>query len=137
MISSERLFERMRSSHRNVVNARAFLAARLFDVLVGDRDRHRDQWRWGRFSPTELNAPWEPIPRDRDMPFSRFEGLGPWIVRGALPQTTTFGRSYPPMVWLNWNAREIDRLLLVGLERAAWDSAARLLQAQITRRGHR
>lgn len=132
VISSERLFERMRSNHRNVVNAQAFLAARLFDVLVGDRDRHRDQWRWGRFSPTEPNAPWEPIPRDRDMPFSRFEGLGPWIVRGALPQTTTFARRYPPMVWLNWNAREIDRLLLVGLERPAWDSAARLLQAQIT-----
>lgn len=132
VISSERLFERMRNNHVNVVNARAFLAARLFDILVGDRDRHRDQWRWGRFSPTEVNAPWEPIPRDRDMPFSRFEGLGPWIVRGALPQSTTFGRRYPPMVWLNWNAREIDRLLLVGLERPAWDSAAQLLRSQIT-----
>ncbi|MGH7713877.1 MAG: BamA/TamA family outer membrane protein, partial [Gemmatimonadaceae bacterium] len=131
VISSERLFERLRNNHENVVNARAFLAARLFDILIGDRDRHRDQWRWGRFS-NERNAPWEPIPRDRDMPFSRFEGLGPWVVRGAVPQTVTFGRRYPDMVWLNWNAREIDRLLLVTLTRPAWDSAARTLQAQIT-----
>ncbi|MEW5915457.1 MAG: hypothetical protein AB1762_03585 [Gemmatimonadota bacterium] len=131
VISSERLFERMRNNHENRVNARAFLAARLFDILVGDRDRHRDQWRWGRFS-SERDAPWEPIPRDRDMPFARFEGLGPYVVRGAVPQLTTFNSRYPDMVWLNWNAREIDRLLLVPLGRAAWDSAAAMLQAQIS-----
>ncbi|MGQ0639877.1 MAG: BamA/TamA family outer membrane protein, partial [Gemmatimonadaceae bacterium] len=131
VISSERLFERLRNNHENVVNARAFLAARLFDILVGDRDRHRDQWRWGRFSEAP-NAPWDPIPRDRDMPFARFEGLGPYIVRGANPQLITFGSGYPDMVWLNWNAREIDRLLLSDLERSAWDSAAKLLQSQLT-----
>lgn len=131
VISSERLFERLRGNHRNVVDARAFLSARLFDILVGDRDRHRDQWRWGRFAILP-NAPWEPIPRDRDMPFARFEGLGPWIVRGALPQLVTFGANYPDMVWLNWNAREIDRLLLTELEWTAWDSLARSLQSQLS-----
>jgi hypothetical protein len=131
VISSERMFERMRKSHENVVDARAFLAARLFDVLVGDRDRHRDQWRWARFS-EEPHAPWEPIPRDRDMPFARFEGLGPWLVRGAVPQLVTFTKKYPDMVWLNWNAREIDRRLLVGLERPVWDSVAHALQMQIS-----
>jgi hypothetical protein len=131
VISSERLFERLRNNHENAVNARAFLAARLFDILVGDRDRHRDQWRWGRFS-SAPNAPWEPIPRDRDMPFARFEGLGPYIVRGANPQLITFSDRYPDMVWLNWNAREIDRLLLSELERPAWDSAAATLQSQLT-----
>jgi hypothetical protein len=131
VISSERMFERMRKNHENVVDARAFLAARLFDVLVGDRDRHRDQWRWARFS-EEPHAPWEPIPRDRDMPFARFEGLGPWLVRGAVPQLVTFSEHYPDMVWLNWNAREIDRRLLVSLERPVWDSVARALQTQIS-----
>ena len=131
VISSERLFERMRSDHKTVVDARAFLAARMFDIWVGDRDRHRDQWRWARFSITP-NAPWEPIPRDRDMPFARFEGLGPWIVRGAVPQLVTFSKSYPDMVWLNWNAREIDRLLLSELEWSSWDSVTKALQAQLT-----
>lgn len=131
VISSEKLFERMRKNHENLVDARAYLAARLFDVLVGDRDRHRDQWRWARFS-GERNALWEPIPRDRDMPFARFEGLGPWVVRGAVPQLVTFTPRYPDMVWLNWNAREIDRRLLVGLERTVWDSVARALRRQIS-----
>ncbi len=131
VISSERLFERLRSDPDEHVNSRAFLAARLFDILVGDRDRHRDQWRWGRFS-TERNAPWEPIPRDRDMPFARFEGLGPYVVRGAAPQMVTFSRRYPDMVWLNWNAREIDRLLLSTLDQPTWDSVTSALQAQLS-----
>ncbi len=131
VISSERLFERLRVDHGNRVDARAFLAARMFDILVGDRDRHRDQWRWGRFSIVP-NAPWEPIPRDRDMPFARFEGLGPYLVRGAVPQLVTFSKRYPDMVWLNWNAREIDRLLLSELDWSAWDSVTKKLQLQLT-----
>jgi hypothetical protein len=131
VVSSARLFERMQRDPDNAVNARAFLTARLFDILVGDRDRHRDQWRWGRFSsgPSQL---WEPIPRDRDFPFARFEGVGSVLMRGAMPQLVTFTKSYPDMVWLNWNAREIDRRLLVSLERPVWDSVARELQLQVT-----
>ncbi len=131
VISSERLFERMRKSSSNVPDTRAYLAARLLDILVGDRDRHRDQWRWGRFSSRD-GALWEPIPRDRDMPFAKFEGLGPWVIRGIVPQLVTFGSTYPDMVWLNWNAREIDRRLLSSLEWSAWDSAVTRLQSQLT-----
>ncbi len=131
VVSSEKLFERMREKHTNIPDARSYLAARLFDVLVGDRDRHRDQWRWGRFS-EEKGALWEPIPRDRDMPFARFEGIGPWAIRGFVPQLVTFTSKYPDMVWLNWNGREIDRRLLVGLEGPVWDSVAARLQRQMS-----
>ncbi|MEO7962866.1 MAG: hypothetical protein ABIT38_03050, partial [Gemmatimonadaceae bacterium] len=131
VVSSERLFEHLRKSHEHRVDTHAYLAARLFDIVVGDRDRHRDQWRWGRFS-ADKNAMWEPIPRDRDMPFAKFEGAGPWAIRGFAPQMVSFDAKYPSMVWLNWNAREIDRRLLVGLSRAEWESAVRELQAQLS-----
>lgn len=131
VISSDKLFDRMKKSPATRVDTRAYLAARLFDVWVGDRDRHRDQWRWGRFSGAS-DAMWEPIPRDRDMPFARFEGWGPWLVRGFAPQMVTFSEDYPAMVWLNWNAREIDRRLLAGLDRATWDSVASALQVQLS-----
>jgi len=131
VISSDKLFDKMRKTPDTKVDARAYLAARLFDVWVGDRDRHRDQWRWGRFSAAP-DAKWEPIPRDRDMPFARFEGWGPWLVRGFAPQMVTFSEDYPAMVWLNWNGREIDRRLLASLDRAAWDSVAQALQVQLS-----
>ncbi len=131
VIGSEQLFERMAAGPDVVVDARAFLAARLFDVFVGDRDRHRDQWRWARFR-AGRDAPWEPIPRDRDMAFVKHDGLLLSIARGVAPQLAGFGPSYPPMVWLNWNGREIDRRLLVGLDRPVWDSVATALRAQLT-----
>jgi hypothetical protein len=129
--STERLFERMMKNGRTRVDTRAFLAARLFDIFVGDRDRHRDQWRWATFAEGD-DAVWEPIPRDRDMAFVKHEGLFPTLARQVLPQIVTFDDRYPRMVNLNWNAREMDRRLLVGLERPVWDSAARVLQSQLT-----
>ena len=51
---------------------RAFLKARLFDMMIGDWDRHRRQWRWAKF---ERRAGWQPIPEDRDTAFSRYEGV--------------------------------------------------------------
>ena len=46
--SSEKLFERITEHADETVDSRAFLAARLFDMFVGDWDRHPDQWRWAR-----------------------------------------------------------------------------------------
>jgi hypothetical protein len=131
VISTERLFERMTKSPATRVDARAYLQARLFDVFVGDRDRHRDQWRWARFGPEDSVA-WQPIPRDRDMAFARNDGLVLSIARGSYPQLVTFKKNYPSMLGLNWNAREIDRRLLPALERAVWDSVARELQLVLT-----
>ena len=131
VISSENLLERLSKNSNTRVHTRAFLAARLFDVFVGDRDRHRDQWRWAQFGDDE-NAPWEPIPRDRDMAFVRHEGVFPRLAKQFLPQIVSFDEDYPEMARLNWNAREMDRRLLVALERPVWDSVAQALEAQLT-----
>jgi hypothetical protein len=131
VISSERLFAKLQKSAATRVDLPAFLAARLFDVFVGDRDRHRDQWRWARFG-AEGDAPWEPVPRDRDMAFATNEGMLLSVARSWYPQFVTFEPAYPSMLGLNWNAREIDRRLLSGLGRPVWDSVAGALQAQLT-----
>lgn len=131
VISTERLFERMAKSPATRVDARAYLEARLFDIFVGDRDRHRDQWRWARFGPEDSVA-WQPIPRDRDMAFARNDGLVLSIARGSYPQLVTFKKDYPSMLGLNWNAREIDRRILPALEWAVWDSVARALQGVLS-----
>ena len=131
VISSERLFDKMRKSPDTRIDTRAYLAARLFDVVVGDRDRHRDQWRWATFREGS-GAVWEPVPRDRDFAFVKHDGVLLAVARGWYPQLVSFDRGYPAMEGLNWNGREIDRRLLVGLERPVWDSVARDLQARLT-----
>ena len=43
------LFERLERRSDERVDARAYLRARLMDVLIGDWDRHLEQWRWARY----------------------------------------------------------------------------------------
>src|SRR5439155_1649161 len=75
---------------------------------------------------------WRPIPRDRDQAFSRLDGFLPWLARYYHPDVVSFGRTYPDMVGLNWDARALDRRLLTDLERPVWDSTAAALQVQLT-----
>ncbi|MGH7535785.1 MAG: hypothetical protein ACREMG_09380, partial [Gemmatimonadales bacterium] len=75
---------------------------------------------------------WVPIPRDRDQAFVRFDGLMLVIARGTAPQLVKFGHGYPGMLGLTWNGRDLDRRLLVSLERATFDSVASDLQGRLT-----
>src|SRR2546426_1051592 len=71
--STQKVWDRLTADSRDRVDSRALLAARLVDVLVGDWDRHPDQWRWARFDEAGVHV-WRPIPRDRDQAFSRLDG---------------------------------------------------------------
>ena len=130
--SSEKLFERITEHPGETVDARAFLAARLFDVFVGDWDRHPDQWRWARTGNTPADQ-WQPIPRDRDWAFMKLDGVAWSLARFAYPypQFVSFDAKYDDIRWLTWNARVLDRRLLSELPRSVWDSVAKALQAKL------
>ena len=129
IIKHDELYKRIAANPREAVDTRAFLKARLFDILIGDWDRHRDQWRWARFAE---GGPWVPIPDDRDQAFSRYEGLVLGLARARLPFLQVYGRSYPGMKGLTWNGREQDRQLLAGMERPAYAEVAAELKSEIT-----
>lgn len=132
IVSTDDLFERLDTDPTNRVDVRAYLTARLVDVLIGDWDRHRGQWRWARFS-AEPNV-WVPIPEDRDQAFARFDGLFLHLARVHAPQLVKFGKTIPGMLGMAWNGRDVDRRLLAGLEQPAWDSVAAALVARMTDR---
>jgi hypothetical protein len=119
VVNSERLMARIREHPEESVDAGRYLAARLVDFFLGDWDRHRGQWRWGRRTD---NAPWEPIPTDRDQALARYDGLLLSLAREkSAPQLTNFGGSIP-VAGLTWNGRDLDRLILPRLSRSVWDS---------------
>lgn len=65
-------------SYDNRVDANIFLRARMLDLLMGDWDRHEDQWRWA----PEKNGKgktYTAVPRDRDQVFHVTQGLFPSI----------------------------------------------------------
>jgi hypothetical protein len=131
VLNATHMFERLDRGPEDRIDARAFLAARLMDMLMGDRDRHRDQFRWALIDSLGRTR-WQPISRDHDEAFVKIDG--PILERAAsyYPPLITFADHYPPFDRLNWHAREIDRRFLVELDRHAWDSVATALQATLT-----
>jgi hypothetical protein len=131
VISTSKLLKELEDSPNDRADAARFLTARLVDVLVGDWDRHQDQWRWARYDDTRPYR-WIPIPRDRDQAFARYDGLLLTVARASAPQLVRFGPDYAGMLGQTWNGRDLDRWILVPLERTAWDSVAAALQARLT-----
>ncbi len=130
LANTKKLFEHLERSSRHRVDSRAFLAARLMDVFIGDWDRHQDQWRWARFDSAGVHW-WRPIPRDRDQAFARLDGLLVWLTGFYQPQVVGFGDNYPSIWRLTFAGQVPDRRLLVDLERPVWDSVAKALQARL------
>jgi hypothetical protein len=131
IIDSDELFNRIQAGADNRVDTRELLTARMFDLLIGDWDRHRGQWNWARFDEASVTR-WVPIPEDRDQAFVRFDGLLLSMARTTTPQLVNFGDSYPDMLGLTWNGRELDRRFLVELDADVWDAVVSELQARLT-----
>lgn len=130
--STPKLLELLEPNPSHRVDSRAFLTARLMDLYVGDWDRHWDQWRWARFDDEAGAHWWQPIPRDRDQAFARFDGVIPWIARVYREELVGFRERYPRIFRLAWTGRALDRRFLTDLERPVWDSTARALQVRLS-----
>ncbi|MBO6533927.1 MAG: metallophosphoesterase, partial [Muricauda sp.] len=70
------LMDKLREDEEYSIDQKEYAKARLFDIMIGDWDRHVDQWRWAEFETEEGNKVYKPIARDRDQVFSRWgDGL--------------------------------------------------------------
>jgi hypothetical protein len=131
IIDSDSLLSLINSDPDEQVDARAFLAARLMDMLLNDWDRHPGQWKWAQMQSSPPTA-WIAIPRDRDKTFISSGGVLIGLAGRARPTLYAFNGSYPGVQALTWNSLEFDRRLLEGLEKPAWDSVAAELVRRIT-----
>jgi hypothetical protein len=127
-ISGEEMWKRLEEGPAVRADSRAYLKARLIDQLVGDWDRHRNQWRWARVAGRER---WQPIPEDRDQAFARFEGLVIAYLRPTLPLLVKFGDDYSRLEGLTFDGWDVDKRILADLERPAWRETAREVQAAL------
>ena len=78
IVKSNKLFRNLYKDKSHSVDAREFVRARLFDIMVGDWSRHEDNWKWAAFIDGEETI-YRPIPRDRDMVYSKWDGILPSI----------------------------------------------------------
>ncbi|HEU0301515.1 MAG TPA: BamA/TamA family outer membrane protein, partial [Longimicrobium sp.] len=128
---TEGFLDDLEDSPVNRLDSRAYLAARLMDVYMGDWDRHEDQWRWARFDRGDLRL-WRPIPRDRDNAFVNHEGVLLSLARAKFIRNVRFDDEFPSLTGLTVQAEPLDRRLLSDLPRPVWDSVTAGLQARLT-----
>jgi hypothetical protein len=102
--STHDIIEKIRKDEKYKIDEDAFVRARLFDMLVGDWDRHQDQWRWAQFDKANGDKYYRPIPRDRDQVFSNFDGALLDVVRaisGATRQLQVYDEKLEHIKWMN------------------------------------
>jgi hypothetical protein len=131
ILDSDTVRERLNTDPGTKVDVRGLLTAREMDLLIGDNDRHPDQWKWARYGKKD-EAPLEPIAVDRDHAFVNYGGVLMRIARFVMPSLVTYDSRYPDPLGLFANADEFDRRMLASLDKSVWDSVATSLQQRIT-----
>ena len=114
------------------VDAARYLAARLLDILMGDPFRDARNWRWGRLDQADGGTSWHPIAVRQEAAFVRPDGLDARLLQAFLAVLVTYSEKPPNVARLTLQGYDLDRPLLVALERAAWDSVAAGLSERLT-----
>jgi hypothetical protein len=133
IISTDKVLERLAEDPDNRVDQTFVVKSRLFDLVIGDWDRHDDQWRWA-VAKNKKQEIYRPIPRDRDQAFFYSDGrlARLWSRRWILPKFEGFRDEVSWTPGFMFNARYFDRSFLNGLARDQWIAEATRLQKSLT-----
>lgn len=121
--NTEKTQKKLQDDNDNRVDQKMVLRARLLDMLVGDWDRHEDQWRWERIE-SDTGIVYEPVPRDRDQVYYDGYGVFPWLLSKHLlmAKFQSYGNKIISIGRWNRNARYFDRYFLNGLNEQDWET---------------
>lgn len=135
IISTLDVVEAMMEDKDHRVDQDFTLRNRLFDILIGDWDRHDDQFRWAQFEQEEDKKIYRPIPRDRDQVFAKYDGLFLSILKRmspALKRLRNFKSTVPHIKWLVDNSKYFDASFLNEVEEKDFVREAEWLQTHLT-----
>ncbi|MEZ4953062.1 MAG: hypothetical protein R2825_05755 [Saprospiraceae bacterium] len=138
IVSTGKLLEERIESDDAVIDQSMMLRCRLFDLIIGDWDRHPDQWRWST-QPIEGSDRilYQPIPRDRDQAFSKYGGMVFYAGRLVVPFLRT-ASAYDDKInrweakWLPYQSRDVDEFFLNELTWEDWEKEVEHVQKNLT-----
>jgi len=133
--STADVFELLNKDEKYRIDQDSYVRARMFDMLIGDWDRHQDQWRWAEFVDSDGNHLFKPIPRDRDQVFSNFDGAVFATLRtlvGITKQFATYDDNLDNVKWFNTAATYLDRSLAQKSGKDVWIAQAKYIQDNLT-----
>lgn len=133
--STDDLLEKLRRDEKYRLNEESYIRARVFDMLIGDWDRHHDQWRFAQHDNDNGTVSFEPIPRDRDQVYANFDGGLLDVVRtlfNTSRQFQVYGEELKHTKWFNAAGIKLDRALIQNHGKEAWIQQAAAIQNVIT-----
>ena len=115
------------------VDEKAFMRARMFDMLIGDWDRHQDQWRWGEHK-IDGKVVYRPIPRDRDQAFAKYDGSLLLLLMKMPPllHMKKFTADLKSIKWFNRNGHPLDLAFVTKAQEKDWVEQARYVAGNLS-----
>jgi hypothetical protein len=135
IISTMDLFEEIHKDEKTSIDQEGYIKARLFDMLIGDWDRHQDQWRWMKFKEGKKTV-YHALPRDRDQAYSMMsDGFLLSTVVGLSPGTRLL-RSYSPdlkdVKGVTIEPYPLDKAFLLDADKSVWNTQVAYIQKNVT-----
>jgi hypothetical protein len=116
------------------IDARYYLRARLFDMLIGDWSRHEDNWRWAQYKEGDVKI-YQAVPRDRDNVFYKLnDAIIPWLFMrtGLKKHFQTYSDNLTKLEELNTSGRNLDETILGELTYQDWVEVADSVRLALT-----
>lgn len=131
--NTAKMYRKLTDDNDNTFDGPALLKAKALDVLIGDWDRHDDQWRW-KAEKTEKGIVYSPVPRDRDQVFFGSDGFIQRYTQTSslLPMMQGYERNIKNINWFLWEGREINSRLTAKINEAEWDKTVQDFCASLT-----
>jgi hypothetical protein len=108
------------------------VAARLVDLMLGDRDRSPAHWLWGLRHLAGGDSIWTPIAMRQEEALLHADGWSRVLLSIYQPGYGILDARMPDVRGLSMKSSDFDRPLLARLEKPVWDSVAGALRAALT-----
>ncbi|MCG2617445.1 BamA/TamA family outer membrane protein [Terrimonas sp. NA20] len=131
--NSEKMKKNLQKDNDNTIQAKELLRARMLDALLGDWDRHEDQWRWFDTEKGKEKT-YAGIPRDRDQVLHLTQGLLPKLASSGfiLPTLRDFDSKLSHVKWVLFKTRFVNAYPEMQFTRDEWKKQAEKFAGQVT-----
>ncbi|UWX59183.1 metallophosphoesterase [Chryseobacterium oranimense] len=133
IVSTDDVLKNFSKNYKYSVDRESYIRARIFDMLIGDWDRHSDQWRWAEYQNGD-QVVYKPIPKDRDQAFSKYDGAAFKVIMNvpAIRHMKTFKDDIKNVKWMNMEPYPLDLVFLKGASQEEWTAQAKYIQEHLT-----
>ncbi|WP_282180329.1 metallophosphatase [Maribacter stanieri] len=135
ILSTADVLQEINRSGKSVVDEPSYIRARIFDMLLGDWDRHEDQWRWALYKNEDGTEYCSPIPRDRDQAFSKYDGTLISFLTRVIPglrKMQTYDEDLRSVKWFATSPYHLDLTFIHASGWEEWEKQTDHIQKELS-----